>query len=769
MAAQNDNYFKKYKRGQRVQTSEESISLGMQFTNAPLKSGASRLLVNFDLKDKGEVLIPRPALQAFKYTSQLTNPVTSKKDITNIIAGRHCAEFYTEDETAVELEQMLCTDGTNLIAYTLKPDSSKETRYLYDYSTDGAIPCVLVRPESASVHNIPVNNRNYAVYNVGTFGFNNSYYCFNPNTKQLAYTKLDQEMGIYKFEAIEPKAIDPKEAVSWGYNMLQENAYTFTDSAFVGTVQLLGILPYDANNNLALNAKVNETVTLRCYYKGPDKTYTITWEWKELVSSTWTTFATQKSVSLKELPALKQQFSFPAEQVFVRVTFTLEADNTIEQVLTVSFDLKQSTSSTLNLKPENYDLSTATGMSYWKNRLIVYGLPKDPTILFMSEVNDPTYFPYPNCGDIFDEPIVQVLPFLDNLLVFTVTKLYMLTLSEDAMSWTKKQIQANLDISPWDRHLTQQVKNMVFFKSGNYYYMVVPSLKTGDLVITNVSKNIEGLFDSFKENIDSLVDLMYSYNRGLELIHYYNYLDYEDVHNVYVFETDNEVLVNVDVLYNTMTRTWRIYIYESKNILVPYKQNATNRGTLVGLYNKGLQFIKYNTVSAKDTYFNFDYMTQETFVFKNYQLLDTGYRDINSDYIKRYREYQMKFNNISHRTLAFSTDFYIDGELRQDMYNYKVVHFTDIDPEDPKYNTIVVEKDLIPRMDIPGATALGEDETSESMWQLDVAGFPDIYFWKVRVPVSGKGYAPRMRFISYNEELFEILNMTWVYRLLYSR
>ena len=50
-------------------------------------------------------------------------------------------------------------------------------------------------------------------------------------------------------------------------------------------------------------------------------------------------------------------------------------------------------------------------MTYWKNRLFVYGVPKDRTILFSSDINDPTYFPYPYGADLFDEPIIHVMPF----------------------------------------------------------------------------------------------------------------------------------------------------------------------------------------------------------------------------------------------------------------------------------------------------------------------------------------------------------------------
>jgi hypothetical protein len=92
-----------------------------------------------------------------------------------------------------------------------------------------------------------------------------------------------------------------------------------------------------------------------------------------------------------------------------------------------------------------------------------------------------------------------------------------------------------------------------------------------------------------------------------------------------------------------------------------------------------------------------------------------------------------------------------------------------LDPSDPEYLNIVVEKELVPRIYLPGTTILAEDENDTNAWQLDVSGFPEIFLWKVRIPISGKGLSPRMRFVSYNEELFELLNVTWVYRKLNSR
>lgn len=765
MAYQSDNYFKKYNRGQRQQTTEETFNLGMQFTNAPLKQGACRLPINFDIKSNGEVLVPRPALQTVKISGEDT-PQTHPL----IVDGRTSAEP-TGTYEQVLLGSVTATKVTDTELYkgsilpiTITPSETE----LYLSQLEGvATEAIFKKPTSATIHNMPISDTSPMATNVGTFGFNNSYYCFNPTTKALQQTRFITDR--YKFESLIPKTLTPKEAVMWGYNMLQTNAYLFSDTEAAGAITLLGLLPYKADSTLALNAKVNETVKLRCYYAGPSaNTYKIKWEWKEVTGTDWTNFK-EETKALTGLPQITADFSFPAEELMVRVTFTKDTETYPEQVLTVAFNLAQTDSGNTNLKQENYDLSTASGMTYWKNRLVVYGLHQDKTVLFMSDINDPTYFPYPNNADLFDEPIIHVLPFLDDLLIFTSTKLHLLALSEDGLSWNKKNIQSNLDIKEWDIHLIQQVKNMVFFKSGNYFYMVVPSLKTttfGNLVVTPISRNIEYLLDSYKENIDSIVKLLYNYDVGLELVHYYNFLDYEDVHNTYTFSTQFETYLNVALLYNTITRAWRFHIFESSGFVKPYKQDATKKGTFISVLNGGVQFLQYNANSAKDNYYDTTYI-QKTPLFKNYQLLDTGYREIDTDYNKRYREFQLKFNNISQKTLSFATEFFIDGELRQNMYDYEVVHITD--PEDPRYLSIVVEKKMVQNVTLPGATVLAEDQEDAGAWELDTSRFPDLFLWKVRIPVSGKGLSPRMQIVSFNEEIFELMNITWVYRKMNSR
>jgi hypothetical protein len=176
--------------------------------------------------------------------------------------------------------------------------------------------------------------------------------------------------------------------------------------------------------------------------------------------------------ALTGLPKMQAELSCPYKEVMIRITaFKWTGTGTTyedvaEKVMTVGIALSADKASGASGKPVEsgeeeqakiYDLSTCSGMSYWKNRLIVYGVAKDPTIVFFSAVNDPWYFPYPNNIDVFDEPVIYITPFLDNLLVFTSTKLHMLTLSMDGLTWTKKMIQGNLNIKDWDIHLIQIV------------------------------------------------------------------------------------------------------------------------------------------------------------------------------------------------------------------------------------------------------------------------------------------------------------------------
>ena len=812
--------YKQYARQPRVQYMEESFEKGMSYTNTPLQSGFNRMLLNYDLKESGESLAPRNGIQVMDlaiFAPDATDPllygegrVVSGSKSCQEDNGKAYRQVLTGTAGDVERAGTGLYEGTGSIL-TVPEDSNIvwdipdiNLKHMTRQPMQGESEVIYFRrPDKAQIHNIPLEDLGIISKHVGQFAFGNNYYYFT-GPQKLKRTVRDGEE--YKAELVPVREVTPKEAVFYGYNMLKANPYTFANTSFSGNIQLLGMLPYDENDKLVMFPQMNQTLNLECFYSGnAANKYKFQWEWKEPSSALWALMATQE-LELTGLPRLKVSFSPPQKQLMVRLSaFKWNGsayDTVVESVLTVGFNFdKNSYGSTANLSVETYDLSTATGMTSWKNRLFLYGLAKDPTILFSSDINDPGYFPYPNNIETFDEPIIHAVPYMDNLLVFTASKIHMLTLSADGMSWTKKTLQGNMDIKEWDVHLIQIVKNMVFFKSGNYYYMVVPKANslTGELTIAPISKPVESLLDNFLQVTQGLLRDIYDYADTLTLVHYYNFLDYEDVHNVYAFQTTAGVLVNVDLLYNTVLRVWRVHIYESQNLLQPYKQDATKQGSLINLVKirqniggvetdvHGLQFHQFDKKEVHDIYFPDGFKVLEAsgapvvtddlgaslavlHRFKNYQMLDVGYREQLSDYNKRFREMQMKFNNTSQKTLNFQTEFTLDGDVRHGFYTYVTHHETD--PLDPNYGLISLER--VPVIgpespSIPGNTLLGEDAQDLGAWTLDNSQFPENVLWKVRIPISGKGYAPKMRLLSFNEENYELLNVIWVFRMMNSR
>lgn len=826
--------FKAYRRGGRNQLSERTYGSGMSWTNAPLPEGFSHTLVNYDYKDQGDSLIPRMGLRAFEFaafpiqyvTAGTVYPFTEGMTIAD---GKHCAEANKV------YEQLIITDTSGLqvdedtgfikgagYLYTVLPEGDtleaqsppalsgipvREIHAERLHSVDGYL--FFRNPENVGIHKVPLATPQYTPNQIGTFAFNNSYYCFRKEMvegalkPQLIRTVL-HENGYYTPEVISPKELTPKEAVMWGYNMLHATPYNFKNVESAGVIQLLGTLPYDENNNLVMSPVVNQSLQLECFYAAANpSTHKFVWEWKDPGASEWTKLKEETLDTGAKARALCT-FSAPTTSALIKVSAYEGTATDPDQVLVIGLNFnKAAYGSTANINPKVYNLHSCTGMAYWKNQLVVYGPKEDRTMLFVSDINDPGYFPFPNKADTFEEPVVFALPFLDELLVFTTTTLYILTMSADGLSWTKKVLQRNLDIKEWDLHLIQSVKNMVFFKSGNFYYMVVPSSKgDGSLTIAPVSRYIEPFLLDFMNNVREVVLQAYDYEDSLDLIHYYNFLDYEDIHNVYVFKTNTGALLNFTLLYNTVNRSWRFYLSESQRIVRPFRQDATTRGTFVTLTAceqryiledvvttetlPCVQFLRYSDLEVADFYIpqgikyqpelnaenpdNSDdpYAVYDiTRRYRNYQIWDSGYREQNSDKKKRYREFQIKLNNISQRTLRFYSEFYIDGEQRKGMYRYVSKHIQD--PTSPDYGLLYIERELIDPDLIPGTTLLAESEEDNDTWELDMSLFPEMTLWKVRIPVSGKGYTPRFLLVSRNEKAYELLNHNWVFREMYSR
>lgn len=332
----------------------------------------------------------------------------------------------------------------------------------------------------------------------------------------------------YGHFTITPKALTPGEAALWGYNMLSSTPYTFkcVNTPGSGTASLSGILLKNIKdpNKVLLKPAINTPGIIEIYYrsdkaafeKAPNKeavegkAYQLAIEYKNPIDN-WRDLKkftdTETHKLLSTITPIQIPFTGADETVMIRATLrdlatTIEVpneDNTstqkeylvVDQMITTFSFAKDSTKT--EPSPETYDLGSATGITYWKGRLVLWGVLNAENMLFTSEPNDPTYFAYPNGIDIFEENIVHVIPYSDALIVFTSTKLWRIDMNADGLSWNKILLQQNLRIVDQDIPYITILKNMLFFKSNKQFYMLVPSRSStvGELTIAPISKAIQ--------------------------------------------------------------------------------------------------------------------------------------------------------------------------------------------------------------------------------------------------------------------------------------
>lgn len=872
--------YKQYTRNQRRAVLDNDFSKGMMSTNGLVTEGYVKTLTNFTFEKDNGSLIPRPSLRPYHiiFPDMDFDPATAPVILEEGFSIKDVKECIEEGKTYYQLVLGKASEGSgnegplifvtterpnNHHNFALNDELSYDLRYtLGAYS--GPINAKFYSSELPVIHNVSLSEDTMrrTEFPVGTFAFGNSYYFFGDDgTNQgLFRTVFDKTTDPYRYKAeyVTPKSLSVSEAVAYGYNMLlKDEAYTFENRLGVGSFQFEGILPYvietDAqgehlHNTLLMKPKANQLIDLVCYYSAPSASvYEIVWESRETTSSDWTELKRENVTFDVGTELTLDGFNPQNKDLMIRVSAYTTGSDRIEKAMVVGFDFSGSAQgATSFLDQKVYDLSTATGMETWNGRVVLWGLPEDPTVLFISDYNEPSYFPYPNNITVFDEPIIYAVEFMDSLVVFTTNKIYQVT-SEDGNTWKSTVLQSHLNIDIWDKHLIQTVRNMLYFKSGNYYYMMVPKAQslTGELTLAPITTPITSFFDNFAVNVDSILREAYDYTGTYELITYYNFLDYEDIHNIYLYQFgESNALLHFDVIYNTVDRTWKVWVYESAGMLYPFRNSATEMGLLgtvsiiqlPGISSPSrlaIQILNWDKRSVRGSYLPddvqlfYDYVDgsisvawqwltlphntahvdnsarlvfnphyadiedtrlvlhgsndfyegfylndlldalkdvydncEDYFTFRNFQFLDTGYRDDEVQAKKRYRELQLHINNLDKTNIDFGMEFILDGAYRKIFYKYDTNQT--IDEFNPEYGIVYVDSTPYLETDL-------NDIDITNQWTIDQSLVPDITLWKVRIAISGKGSAPRFKLFSRNEKRFELLSINWISRLMNMR
>lgn len=797
----------------RQMETEEVFVRGMKYTNTPHDPGYAKTIVNFNIKNDGEVFAPRGGLRVVR--SEVTRQLLDT-DIHSDYCVHHTHMMYVKTESS---DAILCH---YILASTI--DSSeqfllKNAKLIIELNNDyleatyddaASTAALLMQPACTAMHEMPIHSPKKRS-GIFTSLEGNTYVLFQKSDTgkyflgRIEATLSSSNTLSWTVVTITPTEVQPTQAINYGYNMLKENPYTFSNvSTATGDIVLTGVVPYDEQGKLLLTARPGTTIDFKLYYKYPssdsgDK-YLIQWEVQDLSTGADPVVVQRVRKSKEYTPGNEIVFKYtPAFTSFALIAKMYRkteiaasdaewtANANLQQVITKDDYLKpsqvttlssyhltaNSSSSTLNVDAASFNIGTAKGMCTWQQRVVFWGVDGARSTLFVSEINDPGYVPYPNNSEIFHDNIICAVPYMTYLLVFTKSSLYKLTLNDDGVSYSTTCVQERLGMIEEDANTVITVQNMVYFKSNNYFYMIVPNNKSlqTDLQMAPVSRPIEYLLNDFEKGLKDIVNAVYNLTYttsdevfSVELLDYYVHVADTQIRNTYKLRItkDKSYYVDVSLNYDTVLRAWTCYLYETTPYrMVVYKPTVTGQTQFAHIrelfHTARVSIAVFDEEEPQD---NLPLDEDADRTFGNYQYLDTGYRGFSTEYKKRFREVQFHINSRTECVLNFYTSFVVDDVETQPMYKNTITQVTD--KNDPNYGVIFVERELIDVKNTPMLTRLDE-------WELDTSQFPELTVYKIRYRVSGKGYGGAVRLLSVNESNYELLNMSWVYRLMFAR
>lgn len=600
--------FKRYTRDVRELHVEEAFTLGMQYSLSALDTGYARLIVNYDYNRMNFAVKPRGGLQTVDLISINDLPNTYQ-DAYRLSTFMVYTAAYTSfaDDTATQGQEtrnrvIVLGQGTRdyeNIYITPRPspheDGMGSNRNLYSYRANTLI--VLMRIDDKFVECHPSASSsltNVTIYDPGLYGqsqmhglpvefyasdslpyavLNGTGYVFirdsrGPEaTTGIGYFVFEYRPTTgytYDIKLVEAMTPSPQEAVATGYNMSLSDPYQFTVKSGA-TWSIDGIVPYDLNDQILLSSRDGQMLRFKAYYtynsSDASKTIRPRWEWADPAIGEWNLIQTQaqdpeegQPISPSYTPGQPIVLDWtPTVKVFqLRVSLYLRSGSTTDAKpvrvgILPSYTVGANAgSSTRNVQPLNYNIFRAQGMLAWKQRLVLWNIPGGENILFMSDTNNPAYFPYPNNTTLFDETILHVVEYLDKLLIFTESRVYTLSVNAEGTGFTPALIQDKMNISVYETHLIRVYRNMVFYKSGNYYYMIVPKTTSiiGELTIAPISNPMRGFFNDFEKAIRDIIERLYPdvFNQEkqpyyMRLVKSYSYAEDTAIHMVYCLQT----------------------------------------------------------------------------------------------------------------------------------------------------------------------------------------------------------------------------------------
>lgn len=422
---------------------------------------------------------------------------------------------------------------------------------------------------------------------------------------------------------IEAKKISISEATSVGFNMLADNPYVFENTSGLA-LSADGILPYKSasERQIMLSANIGEPIyfVVVYTYKASEK-YKAKWEYAPYGSSEYTVLKDYDTeyTNGSEIGLLVK----PEHEKFtLRVTITPLNGSDLDQPRSkvATYPVYQVGNTYLkDISSFKYNLHDSNGMGSFNNMLLLWGVNGAETTLFFSDIEDPSYFPFPNNIHVFNDKVLGIQNYKGALLVFTESSIYLME-GTTPLNMTVTPIYQGMSFTKEDMYSVQIIKDMIFVQSGDIFYMLSPNSYTGSIsnvklnIISTPVKELINDFDSFVKFLGTNVfnwDIEFDRDTVIKQYDFFNYIQNNSIRNVYRFAVykDEEELkryqIDIILVYNTDTKVWTI---ETANF--PFNEISTFSGSLYTTYAQRLatstkiftQELSYRNPRCNDIY-----------------------------------------------------------------------------------------------------------------------------------------------------------------------
>jgi hypothetical protein len=443
-------------------------------------------------------------------------------------------------------------------------------------------------------------------------------------------------------------------------------------------------------------------------------------------------------------------------------------------------------------------LGSVKGISYFNNRYVLYGADNSKNILYLSDPNNLTYFPAKYALDQFDSPVVYVHPYGENLLVFTVSDIYIVfnepretEFGDFEDTYYAKKIINNITIEGFAKNSVINVGKYVMFLSGNNIYVLKPNIYVEDptdLFINPIADAVSELLhnptsfivrrhqfygttsnifsSSFKPNIEIKI---YTVNNVVSIFMstYIPELDHID-DGLFMIEIQHDIDMNTWKIYDTKSCAFPgdMDIFDSiegPHYIMRNHSTINNGGTLMaktGLnlweFDEGygrifdIKPIKFNNGIAiyNTALINASQNIRDRVKYPIYPYINAGNMYVSPHLNKRFHQVHLDITNIDCLSLPVSLDFGVDGHLRQNSRSATIIQ--------------------IINDGVGVVTQYQYTEMSEGLsfdtWGLDVSRFGPLQMLRVKFGVSGRGRLPSIEIGFKTTGMFEFYKYSIVYK-----